>query len=168
MSASVIRWVTIKGFLGTIVPVVASLMMALRLQKSLLKRLFVGTILKGVLIVPFTWVLGFRGTIIATIVSYLYMFFLNLNEIGRRYKINFMPTAQVFVKTAAGLAAMTVSCGLFSMLGLGNTDAGRIMCFMTTVVNGLLSTIVFAAVVLYLQVPQYLFHFKLQNPKRKA
>ena len=165
LSAQVVRWVAIEGFLGTIVPVASSLMMALRLQKSLLKRMFVGTVIKGVLIVPFTWILGFRGTIIATMISYLYIFLLNLREIGKLYKVSFVPTVNIFVKTTAGLVLMFACSWVLTKIGLGNPDSGRIMCFITMCINGLIASAVFVAVEFYFRVPQYLFHFKLNLKK---
>lgn len=165
LAGNATRWIAIEGFLGTITPVISSLMMALRRQKSLLRRLTIATVVKGILLIPFTSLWGIAGTVMATVISYGYLIIFNCLELSIRYKVNFHSTLVLIVKTLIGLAALGFCAwGLYS-LGLGAVTGGKIVCLLTLCVNGLISVIVFAVVELLLGVPQELFHFRL---RRKA
>lgn len=166
LSTSIVRWISIEGFFGTITPVVTSIMMALMLQKSLLKRMAIGTVMKGVLIIPFTMWWGFPGTVVATAISFGYILVFNYRELIRKFSLPLHSTVQVLIRTCLSLAAMGLCTWLLSLLGLGSVTSGKLVCLLTMLVSGLVSSAVFFGVSLMLQVPQSLFHFRLQKPKR--
>lgn len=167
LSSTIIKWASIEGFLGTIAPVVSSIMMVCGLRRQLLRRMAITAVMKGLLLVPFSMWWGFPGAVIATVISYGYLLAFNGIELSAHYGIRFMNALGTAVGTVIGLCAMALTGWILFQLGLGSTGSGRIMCLLTTLVNGLLSTVVFLAVELFLHVPQSLFHFKL-NLKRQA
>lgn len=165
LSTDIIRWISLEGLMGTITPVVTSIMMALSLQKSLLRRLAIGTVIKGVLIVPLTIWMGFPGTVLATMVSYGYILTFNTMELSEKFGVSLKSTAQVFIKTMISLCCMGLCAWLLSNLGLANPASSKLVCLGTMLVSGVVSTIVFLIAALVLQLPQQLFHFRLKMPR---
>lgn len=166
LSSRIIKWASIEGFLGTIAPVLSSIMMVCGLRRSLLKRMAISAVLKGILLVPFSMWWGFPGAVVATVISYGYLLTFNAIELSFRYKVSFVPAFRTVLCTLIGLAFMALCGWLLFRLGLSSTGSGRMMCLALTVVNGLVSTIVFLAVELYLHVPQRLFHFRLKRSRK--
>lgn len=160
LSSNVTRWCAVEGFLSTVTPVISSMMMALRLQRSLIKRLSIATLIKGLLIVPFTSWWGFGGTVIATTCAYGYLILMNCTEISIRYHVRFKSTLQVLARTLIGLGVMCLVAWGLDKAGLGSVGQSKLICFAGMMANGLLSVCVFAIVELILQVPQSLFHFR--------
>lgn len=158
LAANSVQWLCIEGFLGTIAPVLASLMMALHRFKSLIRRLLVQTLIKGVLIVPLTMLFGFPGAVIATMISYGYLITFNYLELKHSYKVKSRSSAGVIVATLIGLIAVWIVATVLGRFGLGRVDHGRVYCFITMCVNGLVSLIVFVVIEWFMGVPQKLFH----------
>ncbi len=163
LSTEIIRWISLEGLMGTVTPVVSNIMMALSLQKSLLKRLAIGTVMKGVLLVPFTIWFGFPGTVMATMISYGYILVFNMLELSARFGVSLRSPLQVIVKTMIALLFMGVAAWLLARLGLGSTAGSRMACLAGMLASGLLSSVVFAGISLILQLPQQLFHFRFRT-----
>lgn len=168
LSTEIVRWITVEGFLGTITPVVSSIMMALSLQKSLLRRLVVSTIIKGVLLVPFTIWFGFPGTVTATMLSYGYLLLFNFQELCHTFGLSPKPVGQVLLRTGICLLFMGAAAWLLSLAGLASVSSSRWMCLLGLMVSGILSSAVFFAASLFLQIPQSLFHFRLKTKQERS
>lgn len=161
LSTEIVRWISLEGLMGTITPVISSIMMALSLQKSLLNRLTWGTLLKGVLLIPLTIWLGFAGAVLATMISYGYILIFNTLELSEKFGISMRSMAQVALKTILALACMGACAWLLSFTGLGSVQGSRLMCLLGLLVSGVISSLVFAGVSLVFGLPQQLFHFRL-------
>lgn len=163
MSTAVTQWWAIEGLLGTITPLVTNLMVALELKKNIIKRLIVSTIIKGVLLVPMTWLFGFPGAVYASIIGGGYLILFNLIEISKVYKLSYKKTIQMMIRTFIGIVALTVVYFVLTKLGLGGVDCSRMTCFVKMCINGMISVIAFLAVTIALKVPQRIFHVNVSG-----
>ena len=158
LSASVTRWMAIEGFFGTVCPIISSLMLAAGLKKSILRRQIVIAIIKAVLIVPLTLLLGFKGAILSSMIASVYFFIANLIELEIRYDIYLKKLMNSFVKIAiALLVAFGVSYGL-RMIGLDGTQGTKLIAFGKLCGNGLVTMVVYFGLTELMKVPHALFH----------
>lgn len=158
LSASVIRWMAIEGFLGTICPIVSSLMLAVGLRRDVLRRQIFTAVIKAVLIVPLTAWLGFRGAIISSMIGSLYFFIANVVEIELKFNIYLKKLMRNFIMIAAALvAAFGVSYGL-RMIGLDGSTGGTLIAFVKLCGNGIVTMVTYFGLTELFKVPQQLFH----------
>lgn len=163
LSSFITKWCAVEGLLGTLTPVLSSIMMALRCQKTLLKRMLICTIMKGILIVPFTTWWGFPGTVIATSIAFGYLIVMNCLELYFRFRVHFGATFQVILRTCVGLAVMGLIATTLANAGLGCVTDRRLVTFFGMLCNGVISLAAFLAVEWILHVPQSLFHIKTRR-----
>ena len=147
----VVQWMALEGFLSTFAPLVTNLMVSLELRKNVLKNLAIGVCIKGVLLIPFVWIMGIAGAVISSLLGTGYILYKNLKEIHDVYHI------------LVGLLALWITSILLSKLGLYGVDGSKLVCLFKMCLNGLLSVIVYVVVTLYLKVPQSIFHFQLKK-----
>ena len=166
LASSVIRWMAIEGFLGTICPIISSLMLAVGLKKDILRRQFVTAIIKMILIVPLTWWLGFKGTIISSMIGSLYFFIANIIEIELKFNIYLKKLIRNFVIIGISLLlAFGVSYGL-RMIGLDGSQGRKIVAFVKLCGNGIFCMTVYFGCTELMKVPQSLFHKSLVSMVR--
>lgn len=165
-STMVLQWLTIEAILGTITPVITSLMMALKLQSRVLKGLVINAVLKGVLIVPLTIWMGFGGSVIASLIADGYLILSNLFQIGKEYHISYRKVIHVTIRIGIGLLALWGCAELLTLAGLGGVNSGKMVVVLKMCCNGLISLIVFAIVTILLKVPQLVFHISIGLPKK--
>lgn len=158
LASSVTRWMAIEGFLGTICPIISSLMLAAGLRKSILRRQVITAVIKSILIVPLTMLLGFKGAIISSMIGSLYFFIANMVELEIRFDIYFKKLMLNFARIAfALLAAYGVSYGL-RMIGLDGSQGTKLIAFVKLCGNGLVTMIVYFGLTEVMKVPHALFH----------
>lgn len=167
LAATSVRWIAIEGFFGTITPVISSMMMACRLRKRLLVQMGISAVIKGVLMVPMVMWWGIAGATISTVISYAWIIYYSLREMGWMYDVSFRSTLKVLIQTSLCLIAMALCAFLLTKIGLGNTSAGRTLCLIGMLVNGVLSSLVFMVCAFYFGIPQRLFHFRLRSRRRR-
>lgn len=163
LSTASVRWIAIEGFFGTMTPVISSMMMACRMRKKLLKQMLVAAIVKGVIMVPMVMWWGVAGASISTVISYSWIIAYSLKQMGDEFGVSFYSTFKTLFQSLICLALMALCAFLLTSIGLGAASHGRIVCFIGLIVNGLLSSIVFAAAALYFGIPQRLFHFHFKR-----
>lgn len=163
LSTASVRWIAIEGFFGTMTPVISSMMMACRMRKKLLKQMLVAAIVKGVIMVPMVMWWGVAGATISTVISYSWIIAYSLKQMGDEFGVSFYSTFKTLFQSLICLALMALCAFLLTSIGLGAASHGRIVCFIGLIVNGLLSSIVFAAAALYFGIPQRLFHFHFKR-----
>ncbi|MGN8809143.1 oligosaccharide flippase family protein [Absicoccus porci] len=167
-STMVLQWLTLESITGTLLPVVTNLMMALKLQPLVLKRMIINAIIKGVLMVPMTMMMGFGGAVLASLIADGYLFFSNLHQIKIHYHISYKRVWQIVFRVCIGLLALWITSMLLTHLGLGSVSSRKIVCFITMCINGLISLIVFMIVTIALKVPELAFHVHIGRPKKEA
>ena len=161
LASSVTRWMAIEGFLGTICPIISSLMLAAGLRKSILRRQVITAVIKSILIVPLTMLLGFKGAIISSMIGSLYFFIANMIELEIRYDIYFRKLIDNFLKIAVSLiVAFGVSLGL-RIIGLDGSQGTKLIAFVKLCGNGLVTMMVYFGLTELLKVPHALFHRSL-------
>lgn len=167
LAADTLRWVLIDGLFGAITPIVTSMMMACGMRRKLLSHLAVSVAVRAVIMVPFTMWWGMAGNVIAGIIQYSYIIFYSLSQMSAAYGVHFKKTISILVRTAIGLVLMFLCTWLLSALGLGSVEHSKWFCLAGALLSGIVSALVFAAAVLYLKVPQELFHFRLNLGKAR-
>lgn len=158
LASDVVRWMAIEGFLGTIAPVVSSLMIALGLKKSSLKRLFINMVIKGVLIVPFIYLFGYVGAVISTVISYCYLIIFNLKEIDRKFNIYLKQLLVNALKIVICLLVSTAAAYVLKMIGIDGSEGSRMIAFGKLCINGIVCMLTYFAMAEVFKIPQSLFH----------
>ena len=167
LSAEVLRWLSIEAFLGTLLPVVTNLMMALKLRKKVLTRLAIYTVLKGVLMLPFMHFMGYAGAVMSSLLAGVYLVVCNMIDIQKSYHISLKSILHKLLFIAVGMLGLWISAILLSKVGLDGSQGSRMLCFVKMGCNGIISVIVFVAITTVLQIPQSIFHFDLADIKQK-
>lgn len=159
----VVQWMALEGFLSTFAPLVTNLMVSLELRKNVLKNLAIGVCIKGVLLIPFVWIMGIAGAVISSLLGTGYILYKNLKEIHDVYHVSYRKTMIISVRILVGLLALWITSILLSKVGLYGVDGSKLVCLFKMCLNGLLSVIVYVVVTLYLKVPQSIFHFQVRK-----
>lgn len=163
LSSSVLRWLALEGFTGTLMPVITNIMMALRLRKSVLKRLFIYTLIKGILMVPMIWLIGFPGAILSSMIAAIYLVYSNLKEMAETYGIHFKGLIHKFVIEFMICLCMWLVAFLLTKIGLDGVGGSRVFGFFKLGINGLFVVLFYIGMSLFFQIPQTIFHFKLKR-----
>lgn len=158
LASDVVRWMAVEGFIGTIAPVISSLMIALGLKKSSIRRLFINMVIKGVLIVPFVYLFGYAGAVLSTIVANCYLMFFNLKEIDQKYNIYLKQLLLNTIKIAICLAVSTLVAYLLKIVGIDGSEGGRLIALCKVCINGIVCMITYFAMAEVFKIPQSLFH----------
>jgi O-antigen/teichoic acid export membrane protein len=166
MAASVTRWIAIEGFLGALAPVITNMMMALRLRKSVIRKLIIYTLIKGLSFVPLVMGFGFAGAVLSSLFGAIYLISSCLLEMKREYAISLKRMAQNAIGTIFCTLCLGIVCFALSHMGLG-VYSSKMVTFLAMAANGLISVLVFAGVSLLLNIPQALFHFNLDDLVQK-
>lgn len=168
MSAYVLAWLSIEGFLGTISPVITNLMMALGLKKTSLRRMMISTIIKGTLMVPLTWIFGFAGSVLTSIIGDGYLIVFNIKEMQEVYQVRLKKTAMITTRLLLVILSMFVATFVLNHIGLNGVDGSKLFAFIQMCLNGLISVIVGFVVACLLRLPQAVFHIRVKLPTRRG
>lgn len=158
LSADVVRWMAVEGFLGTVTPISSSLMIALGLKKDGIRRLLINAVLKGILIVPFVYLWGYQGSVVASAICNMYVFIGNVKQMNDQFDIGMASLASVAVRIAISLAAMFGVSYLLRFAGISGDLGGKLSALIKLGVNGIFSVVVYFVVSDFLKVPHDLFH----------
>jgi O-antigen/teichoic acid export membrane protein len=163
-SSGVLAWNAVEGFLGTLVPVVSTIMMTVGYRKSLLIRLTIGAVAKAILIVPMVSLLGYPGAVLCSVLCNGYAAVFNLKEIHDKCNVRFWPTIRIALKLLLGLAVILIISSLLNLIGLDASKGSRIICLFKLALNGLCAVAGYGLFTWWLRIPQKVFHFR----RRKA
>ena len=163
-SSGVLAWNAVEGFLGTLVPVVSTIMMTVGYRKSLLIRLTIGAVAKAILIVPMVSLLGYPGAVLCSVLCNGYAAVFNLKEIHDKCNVRFWPTIRIALKLLLGLAVILIISSLLNLIGLDASKGSRIICLFKLALNGLCAVAGYGLFTWWLRFPQKVFHFR----RRKA
>lgn len=165
LSAYVVKWMALEGFISTFAPLVTNLMVSLELRKDVVKTLGIGVLIKGVLMVPFVWFFGISGAVLSSAVGTGYILYKNLSMISRVYDIHYRKTLVLTCRILLSVLALWATCFLLSKLGLYAVSGSKLAALFKMCLNGLISVIVYVVVSYLLKVPQAVFHFRLKRGK---
>jgi O-antigen/teichoic acid export membrane protein len=158
LSASVVRWIAIEGFLGTICPVTSSLMIALGLKKDVLKRQLISAVIKGATMIPLIYLIGFRGAVVSSIFGNVYIFVGNIHEISKTYEIDLTYLLRNFGKIVAALLVMFAASYGLRMIGIDGSVGRKLAALGMFMLNVILAMAVYFSVSQWMKIPQELFH----------
>lgn len=160
LSSNVVRWISLEGFIGSVLPILTNLMLVLQLRRKGLQSLILYSIVKIILIVPAVMMLGFPGVVICTAVAAVFFFWNNVSEIRKKYHVNFSALPRQALVIAAGLLVMLGVCTLFNHLGFEGASGSKLVCLFKMCVNGLFTVAAFGAFTWLLGLPQAVFGLK--------
>ena len=158
LSSSVIKWVAMDGFIGTICPVTSMLCIALKMKKSVLRRQLVDAVLRGVLMVPFTYWFGFRGAILASLIGGSFVLITNLYMLQRKFRFDRKVMLKQFAKIMISLVVMSVVCYLLKMIGINGAVGRKLPDLGLMILNFIISIDAFLGTAQLLKIPEELFH----------
>ena len=167
LSADVLKWLSVEALIGTILPVITNIMMALKFQKKILFRSFIFCLIKGIMMLPCMYFMGYAGAVVASAVSALYLLITNMHDIQSAYRVSIKNIMHKLLFIIVGLAGLWITSILLSKVGLDGTQGSRLVCFIKMCFNGLISVAVYVAITVALQVPQNIFHVNLSGLKQK-
>lgn len=157
LAASTIAWNSLEGVAGSVLPVITSMMMALRLRRAGLKSLAIYSVFKVVTVVPMVMWLGFPGAVLSSLTGALYVFFANLHEIRHRYRIRFRALSHQMIFIVGGLLCMWGVTWLIQTAGFTADSGSKLVCLLQLMVSGLVSLGVYLGVTWFFQIPQTVF-----------
>ncbi len=168
-SSSVVSWIAIEGFLGTVGPVVTNIMMALGLKKNVLKRLLINFLIKGILMVPFIYLWGFPGAVLSSMCGNIYLSAANLYEISKTYRISFKPLIRKVIKIALSVLIMWGVKVILDQIGLAAYEGAKMACLIRMMISGIISVLVYFGLTAFMRIPQTIFHVRFKDIlKRRA
>ncbi len=159
-SSNILAWNAVEGLLGTVVPVISTIMMTLGFRKSLLARLTAGAIAKAILIVPMVSWLGYPGAVLCSVLCNGYAGLFNLLEIHRKQNVSFRATIRIFVKLLFGLVLIFLISTILNHVGLDPGSGPRLVCLVRLAVNGLCAMAGYGLFTWWLRIPQKIFHLR--------
>ena len=153
-SKLVLRCIAVEGALGPMGSVVASMMVAIGMGKSGIRRLGIQCAFKIILIIPIIFFMGYLGIPFAAIVGTVYIVGGNLRQIKEQYDVDFSQTIQRFVQICLAIILMWVVHYLLRKVGLDFVEGPRMMCFVKMVINGLLTACSYFLITWIMKIPQ--------------
>ena len=166
-SSSVLAWNAVEGLIGTIGPVVSTIMMTVGFRRSLLRRLTINCIGKAIIIVPMVAALGYPGAVLSSVICNGYAVIFNLKEIHDNYGVEFKPALVTAAKLIGGLAVIfAVSRGL-NLIGLSSAEGARMAGLLKLAVNGGTALLAYLVYTAALGIPQQIFHRDFSFLKRR-
>ena len=158
LSASVIKWVAMDGFIGTICPVTSMLCIALDMKKSVLRRQLCDAVLRGTLMVPFTYWFGFRGAILASLIGGSFVLITNIYVLQKKFGFDRKAMTTQLGKIVLSLAVMCIVCYGLKWLGINGAVGRKLPDLGWMLLNFAISFAAFLGVAQLLKIPEELFH----------
>jgi O-antigen/teichoic acid export membrane protein len=164
LSAQVVKWVALDGFMGTICPVTSMLSISLGMQKKVLKRQLIDAVIRGILMIPLTVLIGYQGAIIASLIGGTYLLIANVNGLQKQFHIDGKRMMIHLAKIMIALAAMAAACYALKFIGLdGGVGASKWIALVKFAVNIILCLLVYIGVSQLLHIPEDLFHRRFSS-----
>ena len=157
LAASTIAWNALEGVAGTVLPVITSMMMALRLKRTGIKSLAVYSAFKLLTVVPLVMWLGFPGAVLSSFLGSVYIFYSNLKEIRKQYGVSFKALSHQMIFVAAALLCMWAAASLMNAAGLSADSGSKILCFVKLMISGLVVMAIYLGITWFFQIPQTIF-----------
>lgn len=167
LGSQILRWFCVDAFFSTIVPIFASLMMALELRKFNIINTILAVVLKCILIVPLVQHFSYMGIILSSVPTYILLMGVDLKVFSMKFKLKYKKTLLKIAIMMLGILAMYISFVLLSYMGLCSINTSRIMCFINLGILGLVGCGVYFMITYILQLPQMILGINLSNIKAK-
>lgn len=158
LASEVIKWVALDGFMGTLCPVTNMLCLSAGMKKQVVRRQIYDALIRGILMVPLTYWIGYQGAILASLAGASFVVTLNLYSMQKQFGINLKHMGIQIGKIIAALAVMTIVSYGLRRIGLDGSFGRKLPAFGLFAVNAILSLIVYFAVSEWMKIPEDLFH----------
>lgn len=157
LAASTIRWIALEGLGGTVLPVITSMMLALRLRRAGLKHLAFYSAFKLISIIPLVILFGFPGAVVSSSVGAVYMLVTNLQEIRKVYGISFKALTHQLIFIVLGVLCMWGAVTLMNRIGLSADSGSKLLCLLKMMISGVVALGVYGGITWFFQIPQTVF-----------
>ena len=165
--AYLLQWRSIDSMLGTIAPILTSLLMATRLRKDILRNLIAGSIAKLIVVVPCVYLFGITGSTISNIISYGTIIVLDILCLTKKFKMNWKLSIRKVLVMLLSCIGMGLVVLILNFIFGDVVEKGRIMTFIYLAVQGISVLAFYLGVTSMFQLPQRLLGLDLQKIMRK-
>ncbi|TDW25538.1 O-antigen/teichoic acid export membrane protein [Breznakia blatticola] len=162
-----LQWFTIEGISATICPIFASLVIALGRRKQIIYTTMVFGVTKLLTNRLFISMFGVPGMVLSSLLAYIIFAGLNIYIIQKECQVNWKYSFRKLIFILTGLVGMFLVSMVFNWTGLLNYSGNRIVSLLLLGFMGILTVGVYAAITLYCNIPQSIFHFDLDGIKNK-
>lgn len=167
-AANCLRWLAIEGFLATMTPVVTNLLMALGMRKEALKVLLVNLLIKGIIMIPLIWLIGYPGCVLSIVPGNIYIIVHSFKVMKQKYGIHFKKVWLVALKSALCLVVMFGVCYGLRFIGLDGASGSKLIAFVKFAINGIVVMAAYFGISSLLKLPDEVFHTSIiEVAKRK-
>lgn len=164
---STLQWFTIEGISATICPIFASLVIALGRRKQIIYTTMVFGVTKFLTNRLFISMFGVPGMVLSSLLAYIIFAGLNIYIIQKECQVNWKYSFRKLIFILTGLVGMFLISMVFNWTGLLNYSGNRVVSLLLLGFMGILTVGVYAAITLYCNIPQSIFHFNLDGIKNK-
>ena len=165
--AYLLQWRSIDSMLGTIAPILTSLLMATRLRKDILRNLIAGSIAKLIVVVPCVYLFGITGSTISNIISYGTIIVLDILCLTKKFKMNWKLSIRKVLVMLLSCIGMGLVVLILNFIFGDVVEKGRIMTFIYLAVQGISVMAFYLGVTSMFQLPQRLLGLDLKKIMRK-
>ena len=165
--AYLLQWRSIDSMLGTIAPILTSLLMATRLRKDILRNLIAGSIAKLIVVVPCVYLFGITGSTISNIISYGTIIVLDILCLTKKFKMNWKLSIRKVLVMLLSCIGMGLVVLILNFIFGDVVEKGRIMTFIYLAVQGISVLAFYLGVTSMFQLPQRLLGLDLKKIMRK-
>lgn len=158
LSANVVKWVALDGFMGTICPVTSMLSISLGMKKQVLRRQLIDAVMRGVLMIPLIYLIGYQGAILASMIGSTYVLVANIAGLQKSFHIDQKRMLRQLLRITVALLIMCAACYFFKYLGIDGSYGRKLPALGMFMLNAILSLLVFFGVSHLMKIPQDLFH----------
>ncbi|MDH6366325.1 MULTISPECIES: polysaccharide biosynthesis C-terminal domain-containing protein [unclassified Breznakia] len=162
-----LQWFTIEGISATICPIFASLVIALGRRKQIIYTTMVFGVTKFLTNRLFISMFGVPGMVLSSLLAYIIFAGLNIYIIQKECQVNWKYSFRKLIFILTGLVGMFLVSMVFNWTGLLNYSGNRVVSLLLLGFMGILTVGVYAAITLYCNIPQSIFHFDLDGIKNK-
>lgn len=165
--AYLLQWRSIDSMLGTIAPILTSLLMATRLRKDILRNLIAGSIAKLIVVVPCVYLFGITGSTISNIISYGTIIVLDILCLTKKFKMNWKLSIRKVLVMLLSCIGMGLVVLILNFIFGDVVEKGRIMTFIYLAIQGISVMAFYLGVTSMFQLPQRLLGLDLKKIMRK-
>lgn len=154
----------IQTFLGTICPILSSIMVTLKLRKSTIISLIVATLVKFISFFPLVKIFGLYGVIYSGCLYYGLQIIFYLYNLKIKFNVNVKTSVKRFIFiTICSLLSIVPAYIINYFVGFDYTSRFKDIVLMG--IYGIEILIIYYLTTVYLKLPQIIFNIKDINPK---
>ncbi len=167
LCVDVLKWFSIEAFLSTLVPILASLMMAVEYRGLYIKQLSGCVLLKFVIAYPLLRWFGYPGLVWSSVISMGVLMGLDFYILSKRFSIRWDATLRRIVVMVGGLLCLWCIAWLCDLIGLKGYGSGRLVGMVQLGISGLFALLTYFAFTYLFHLPQLLLHLDFSRIMRQ-